>query len=223
MDRIDVRHPLLASPGDAPLLGAFVRRYAGRLAVGVLLLVLTQAIERAIPWMLRLALDAMTAGHAAEVRTGALAVIGLGAVGWAIRTLSRIQVFDVGRDVEYDLRNALLEHLHRLGPAFFRTMPTGEIMSRATHDLQQVRLMVGFGGLHIVNSALAFGSAIALMLVVSPRLTLLALIPYPLIALSAAGFSRALYRRSVEAQAALGRLSDQVQEDVAGARKTRCR
>jgi ATP-binding cassette subfamily B protein len=171
--------------------------------------------------MLRLALDAMTAGHAAEVRTGALAVIGLGAVGWAIRTLSRIQVFDVGRDVEYDLRNALLEHLHRLGPAFFRTMPTGEIMSRATHDLQQVRLMVGFGGLHIVNSALAFGSAIALMLVVSPRLTLLALIPYPLIALSAAGFSRALYRRSVEAQAALGRLSDQVQEDVAGARVVR--
>jgi ATP-binding cassette subfamily B protein len=207
--------------GDFLSLSASVRRYAGRVAIGFALLVLTQAAERAIPWMLRLALDALVAERLAEVQRHALGVIGLAAIAWVIRTLSRVYIFNVGRDVEYDLRNALLERLHALGPAFFRTMSVGEIMSRATNDMQQVRLLVGFGGLNILNSILAFGSAIALMFVVSPRLTLLALMPYPLIAMTAAAFAGALHRRSSDAQAAIGRLAERVQEDVAGARLVR--
>ncbi len=75
----------------------------------------------------------------------AFGVVALAAVTWLVRTLSRVWIFTVGRDIEYDLRNELLERVHVLGPSFFRRMPTGEIMSRATNDLGQVRLLLGFG------------------------------------------------------------------------------
>lgn len=198
-----------------------MRRYSGRLALGFALLVVTNAAEKAIPWVLRLALDELQHASLEAVRTHAVWVIGLAAIAWVVRTASRIQIFNVGRDVEFDLRNELLERIHALGPSFFRTLSVGEIMSRATNDLAQVRLLVGFAGLNVVNSILAFGSAIVLMFVISPHLTLMALIPYPLIALSAAAFSRALYARSVDAQKVIGQLSERVQEDVAGARLVR--
>ena len=212
-----------SGPGEAaaPTLAESVRPYAGRLAFGMVLLVMTQAAEKAIPWMLRLGLDALRDDELAVVQRMALWVIGLAAIAWVVRTASRIQIFNVGRDVEYDLRNALLVRLHALGPSFFRHLSVGEIMSRATNDLAQVRLLVGFAGLNVVNSLLAFVAAISLMFATSPRLTLLALIPYPFIAISATLFARALYSRSSAAQKVIGQLSERVQEDVAGARLVR--
>jgi ATP-binding cassette subfamily B multidrug efflux pump len=198
-----------------------IRPYARQLGIGFALLVVTQLAEKAIPWMLRLALDELRAERVEDVRLHALAVVALTALAFFVRTASRIRIFNVGRDVEFDLRNSLLERLHELGPAFFRTMSVGEIMSRATNDLAQVRLLVGFGGLNVVNSVLGFVSAIALMVVISPRLTLLALIPYPVIALAAAGFARAMFSRSTEAQKVIGELTSRVQEDVSGARLVR--
>lgn len=182
---------------------------------------LTQVAEKAIPWLFRDGIDALVRGDLDAVSRAALWVIVVALGAWAVRTASRIQIFNVGRDVEFDLRNALLAKLHRLGPSFFRTLSTGEIMSRATNDLTQVRLLVGFGALNLVNSTLAFASAIALMVVVSPRLTLMALVPYPFLALSAMGFSRAMFRRSNLAQGALAKLAERVQEDVAGVRVVR--
>ena len=75
------------------------------------------------------------------------AVAALAALMWVVRIRSRVYVFNVGRDVEFDLRNEIIEKVHQLGPSFFRRMPTGEIMSRATNDLGQLRLLVGFGAL----------------------------------------------------------------------------
>ncbi len=191
------------------------------MARGVGWLVLTQASEKAIPWLFRDGVDALLAGAFGSVAHTALWIIALALASSVVRTASRVELFDVGRDVEFDLRNALLAKLHRLGPSFYRTLTTGDIMSRATNDLQQVRLLVGFGGLNLVNSVLAFASAIGLMIVVSPRLTLLALAPYPFIALFATLFARAMYRRSNLAQAALARLAERVQEDVSGVRVVR--
>jgi ATP-binding cassette subfamily B protein len=198
-----------------------VRPYAGRLAWGAVLLLLTQAAEKAAPWLFRIGLDALHARDATTVRNTAIAVIVLSALAWFVRTRSRIQVFNVGRDVEFDLRNQVLARVHLLGPSFFRRTSTGDIMSRATNDLAQVRLLIGFGALNVVNSGLAFVSSIALMFVVSPRLTLLALIPYPFLAIAARLFGRAMFSRSSEAQAAIAKLSERVQEDVAGTRALR--
>ncbi len=198
-----------------------VRPYARRIAWGALLLLLTQVAEKATPWLFRVGLDGLHDGQMAVVRNAAVGVIVLSALAWVVRTQSRIQVFNVGRDVEFDLRNQVLARVHLLGPSFFRRTSTGDIMSRATNDLAQVRLFVGFGALNVVNSVLAFVSAIALMFVVSPRLTLLALIPYPFLAIAARRFGRAMFARSGEAQVAIAALSERVQEDVAGTRALR--
>jgi ATP-binding cassette subfamily B multidrug efflux pump len=198
-----------------------VRPYAGRLAWGGFLLLVTQCCEKAIPWLFRVGLDALTSRELTTVRNGALGVIALSGLAWFVRTNSRIQVFNVGRDVEFDLRNQVLARIHLLGPSFFRRMSTGDIMSRATNDLGQVRLLVGFGALNVVNSVFAFISSITLMFAVSPSLTGLALIPYPFLTLSAMGFGRAMFKRSGEAQVAIADLAGRVQEDVAGTRIAR--
>lgn len=200
---------------------AYVRPYGARLAVGILFLLVTNAAEKAIPWLLSHALDSLTHGAFDAVRDFAFGVVGLAAVSWLVRTLSRVWIFNVGRDVEYDLRNEVLERIHLLGPSFFRRMATGEIMSRATNDLTQVRLLVGFAGLNVVNSSIAFVTAIALMIAISPELTLYALLPYPLLVLATRGFGAAIYERSTRSQEAIAKLSDRANENVAGVRVVR--
>ncbi len=200
---------------------AYLRPHQRVLLLGVGLLLATNALDKAIPWLLQHAIDSLKDGALHAVRDFALVTIAIAAVMWAIRTFSRIVVFNVGRDVEYELRNELLARLHLLGPSFFQRMGTGDIMSRATNDLGQVRLLVGFGVLHVVNSVFAYVGALALMLAISPRLTLFALIPVPLFVLATRYFSRALFRRSRASQEALATLADRAQETLAGIRLVR--
>ena len=202
-------------------LAGYLRPYRGRLAVGVLLLLVTNAFDKAIPWVLQRAVDGLVDERYGVVRSSALIVLAIAAGLWLFRTRSRIQIFNVGRDVEYDLRNELIENVHRLGPTFFRRMATGEVMSRATSDLGQVRLLVGFGVLRVVDSVFAFGGAIALMLALSPELTVYAMAPFPLIFLLARVFGKRLYSLSRAHQEALARLADVAQENLAGVRVVR--
>ncbi|MFK7990961.1 MAG: ABC transporter ATP-binding protein [Sandaracinaceae bacterium] len=199
----------------------YLRPYRRQLGVGVVFLLLTNAAEKSIPWLLKVALDAIRDGHVDTVRNAALGVIGLAVVVGIVRTLSRVLMFNVGRDVEFDLRNEVLRQIHRLGTAFFARMPTGEIMTRATNDLAQVRLLVGFAGLNVVNSVVAFISAIVLMLAINPVLTGYALMPFPLLILVTRFFGGAIYRRSTDSQAALATLADRANENVAGVRLVR--
>ncbi|MEZ4337762.1 MAG: ABC transporter transmembrane domain-containing protein [Sandaracinaceae bacterium] len=202
-------------------LARYVRPYRRQLALGIVFLLLTNAAEKAIPWLLALALDALRAADLEATRDDALIVIGLAAVMWGVRTASRVWIFNVGRDVEYDVRNDVLQRIHVLGPSFFRRMATGEIMSRATNDVAQIRALVGFAGLNVVNSVVAFVSAIALMLAISPKLTLFALLPFPLLVLITRGFARSMYAKSRASQEALAKLSDRATENVAGIRLVR--
>ncbi|MBX3250259.1 MAG: ABC transporter ATP-binding protein [Myxococcales bacterium] len=206
---------------SSPTLPSLLRPYAKRLALGAFLLLLTNALDKAIPWLLRGAVDGLVASDLSRVRDHAIAVVGIAAGLWIVRTRSRIVVFNVGRDVEHDLRERLLAQVHRLGAAFFRRMPTGEVMTRATSDVGQVRLLVGFGALNVVNSLFAFVGAVALMLAISPELTLYALAPFPIVVFLMQRFSRALLTRSREAQEALGHLADVAHENVSGVRVVR--
>ncbi|MCB9667751.1 MAG: ABC transporter ATP-binding protein [Myxococcales bacterium] len=188
---------------------------------GILALIATNMFEKSVPWLLRLAVDALAQDQLPQVRKYALLVI-VCAIGMAtVRTCSRITVFNVGRNLEWELRNRLLARLHGLGARFFRRMSTGEIMSRATNDVGQVRFMAGFGVLHVVNAALAYGGAFALMWTLSPRLMLYSLAPFPVLALLARTFSRAIYHRSLRTQACLGALSEHAQESFASMRLIR--
>lgn len=189
--------------------------------LGSFYLIVSSAAAGAIPQLVRGASNAIVGARAREgmLLSGAIVVVAL--MSAAARVGSRIEIFNAGRSIEYDLRARLLTHLHTLGPSFFTHMPPGEVMSRATNDLAQVRLLVGFGALNIVNAAVVYAVNIPLMLWRSPLLTLAALAPYPVLLFIARFFSHSLFARSRAAQDALGQMSDRVQQSLAGIRVVR--
>ena len=205
---------------DRPFID-YLKPHRGQLALGVLFLLITNGFDKAVPWLLRHAVDNLHQGALNEVARYALYVVGVASVMWGFRTLSRILIFNVGRDIEYELRNEVLTRVHVLGPSFFRRMPTGDIMSRATSDLGQVRLLAGFGTLHVVNAIFAYTGAMALMIALSPTLTLWSLAPLPLFVFATRYFSRQMFVRSRGAQEALSSLSERVQEALSGVRLVR--
>jgi ATP-binding cassette subfamily B multidrug efflux pump len=211
---------------DAPFvpgasLFSYIRPHARVLAIGTALLLVTNALEKGIPWALKLGVDALSGDDFATVRNCSLAVIALALGMLATRSASRVFIFNVGRDIEFALRNQLLIRLHSLGAAFVLSRSTGDIMSRATNDLGQVRLLLGFGGLNVVNATVAYVSAVALMLTISPKLTLFALAPYPLFVLATRLFVRRLFVASQRSQEVLGKIAERVQEYLSGVRLVR--
>jgi ATP-binding cassette subfamily B multidrug efflux pump len=172
-------------------------------------------------FLVKAAVDALGMGRAQGASRAALWILVVSVIAAVVRLGSRATILASARNVEYELRAALLTHLHRLGPSFFRTMPTGEIMSRATNDLGQVRLLYGFGVLNVVGSALALASALYVMLSVSWRLTLAALCTWPLLALVTRSFSTRLFARNRENQESLGAMSAEVLGSLAGVRVVR--
>ncbi|MBK9259061.1 MAG: ABC transporter ATP-binding protein [Polyangiaceae bacterium] len=202
-------------------LGAQFRRNLGLYAAGAAFLAAQQFLMARRDFLVRDAVNAAEAALADAAVRDAIFILVVSIAAFVVRVASRITMFTGGRNVEYELRAALLDHLHKLGPAFFRKMPTGDIMSRATSDLQQVRLLLGFGILNVVNAVLAFGSAIFVMLSNSVRLTLASLITLPLLMLVTRSFSTRMFQRMRQNQEALGKMSDRVLASLAGVRVVR--
>jgi ATP-binding cassette subfamily B protein len=202
-------------------LGAQFRRNGRLYALGTLLLIGQQVLMANRDLFVRDAVNAVLADEkSASARAAViLLVVSVGAA--VLRVLSRITIFTGGRNVEYELRAALLARLHKLGPAFFRRMPTGEIMSRATNDLGQVRLLLGFGVLNVVGSSCALVSAMWVMVRLSPKLTAAVLVVLPLLVLVTRSFSSRMFKANRENQEAIGRMSDRVLASLAGVRVVR--
>ncbi|MDF1564640.1 MAG: ABC transporter ATP-binding protein [Deltaproteobacteria bacterium] len=199
------------------------RRYRGEFVLGFLALLTTNLLALSIPWLLEQAIDALaspemggTGGGAAEAGRYALFIAGVAVLMGGVRTLSRVVIFNAGRKIEFDTRNALFEHLSRLPPAHYQQMSVGDVMSRAVNDLGQVRLIFGPGILNLVNTSVAYTVGLGLMFSIDPWLTLAALAPYPLLLLVVRRFSWRLFRQSRAVQESLGTLSTFVQENLAG-------
>ena len=202
-------------------LRALIRAQRGEFVTGAIFLALSSVTSGAVPQLVRAASNALRDGDA---RTGMLSAAGIivaAVAGAWSRVASRVRIFNGGREIEFVLRERMLASLHRLGPSFYRTMPPGDIMSRATNDLGQVRLLVGFGALNLVNTALAYAVNIPLMLWRSPLLALLSLAPFPFFILLTRAFSKTMFARGRAAQEALGAMSDRVQRTLAGMRVVR--
>ncbi|MBN1610386.1 MAG: ABC transporter ATP-binding protein [Polyangiaceae bacterium] len=214
-------HPIRLSLADSTRLTDHVRRHLLRYAAGLGLLGSYQFAQYWFDTRLMRAIDEALAGRAAvAIRYGlTLALVAL--VAFLVRVLSRVVIFNAGRIAEYELRNTLLARLHRLGPSFYRHMSPGDIMSRATNDLNQVRLLLGFGALNVINTAFALVSALSVALTISVRLTLASLATFPALMLVTRGFGRRLYARTRANQQALGDMSGAVQSSVAGIRVVR--
>ena len=127
----------------------------------------------------------------------------------------------VSRDIEYDLRNDLLAKLLLLEPEFYVRNRTGELMSRATNDLNAVRMVLGPGIMYSATTIVTMALAIALMLKLSPILTLWVLLPVPVVVVAVGYFGKLIHDLSEKIQASLATLSARAQENLAGVRVVR--
>jgi len=191
--------------------------YAG----GAVLLLAQQGLMAKRDFLVKAAVDAIDTSASAAATHAALLLLGVSVCAAAARVLSRITMFTGGRNVEYELRAALLARLHKLGPSFFRKMPTGDIMSRATNDLTQVRLLLGFGVLNVIASVSAVVSSVSVMLTFSWKLTLAALATTPVLTLVTRSLSSKMFSRTRENQESIGKMSDRVLASLAGVRVVR--
>jgi ATP-binding cassette subfamily B protein len=174
-----------------------------------------------IDWLSKAAIDDVFGGAPEKVTEPAMFIFALAIVAFVARVASRWFIFNAGRDAEYELRALLLHRLHRLGTAFYRTMSAGEIMSRSTGDLHQVRLLLGFGILNIVNVVFAFASALQVMVRISMKLTLVSFVMLPLLFVLTRSFSKQMFTRTRSNQDAMGKLSEVLQTNLAGVRVVR--
>ena len=196
-------------------------RHAPQYVAGTVALGVFQFAMNRIDWRSKVAIDAVFGQNPASAWRPAATMLVLAAVAFFARIGSRWYLFNAGRDAEYELRFELLRKLQGLGAAFYRKMSSGEIMSRSTSDLQQVRMLLGFGVLNVVNTVLVFASGLQVMLKLSPPLTLACLVNLPLIILISRALSRGMFLRMRQNQAALGRMSDRLQANLAGVRVVR--
>jgi ATP-binding cassette subfamily B protein len=196
-------------------------RHAPRYGVGLVLLAAYQLFQWWFDTRMRRAINFATSGASAQaIAIGEMLVVAALAA-FVVRVLSRVCIFNAGRIAEYELRKEILERLLKLGPSFYRKMSTGEIMSRVTNDLVQVRLLLGFGILNIINTGFALVSALAVTIPISPKLTLASLLTLPFVLLITRGFSKHFYTRTRDNQDALGKMSARVLSSVAGVRVIR--
>lgn len=198
-----------------------LRRHLPTFVRGGVYLLAFNLIRSAIDLITRYGVNALTSHDFGKVARAGGSIIALTLVAVAVRVRSRVIVFNGGRDIEFELRGALLSKLHTLGTSFFRKMPVGEVMSRTTNDLAQVRLLFGFGALNVVNTIFAYVTSLAVMLGLSLRLTIASTVVYPLLILLTRGFSKRIFVRTRANQDALGAMSDRVQANLAGVRVVR--
>jgi ATP-binding cassette subfamily B protein len=100
-----------------------------------------------------------------------LIVLGAALAGGLARVVNRLLIFNTGRMIEYELRKALFEHMQRMHSSVFARRPVGDLVSRATNDLGSVRLLFGFGLLHLMNTPILFVMALLVMATTNLRLT----------------------------------------------------
>lgn len=195
----------------------YLRRYQARYAVGGACLLVTASLAMAVPYLLKHAIDAIQRGEPFRVAAQlAAAIVAIALVQAVTRTLSRALIFNVGRDVERDLRVDLFAHLQRLPVAYYQNQQTGDLMSRLVNDVTAIRMLLGVGVLNLVNTPIYYAYGVTIMLTLDPLLTVLSLLPFPLLLLLVKRVSRTLMEQTMRVQEGLASLSSAVQENISG-------
>jgi ATP-binding cassette subfamily B protein len=179
-------------------------------------------VSLAQPQVLRFAVDDLYRGvNSAKLGRYAVMIFVIAVLAGLFKYAMRQWIIAISRRIEFDLRNQLFEHLETLPVPWFQSHRTGEIMSIATNDMSAVRTMVGPGLMYAVNTLTVGVVSIAFMVGISPRLTMYALLPLPLVSLSVWFFGERIHRRFERVQERFARLSAHVQENLGGMRVVR--
>jgi ATP-binding cassette subfamily B protein len=200
----------------------FLLVYRRQFIVGLLCVVVTTTIQLLSPWVLKFAVDDLNAGVTrSKLAFYAAALLGIACVGGVFRYLMRQILIGASRDIEFDVRNAFFARLLLMPVGYYQARRTGDLMSRATNDLNAVRMMIGPAIMYSANTILVFIVAIVLMVSLDARLTLMALVPLPFVTIVVRYFGGAIHKRFEAIQEQLAHLSAVVQEALAGVRVVR--
>jgi ATP-binding cassette subfamily B protein len=201
------------------LLKPYLLRYKKLWIAGVFAVTFTNAFMLAGPWILRMAINDLEAGITASalaVYAGAIVLVTL--ISAAFRFMMRQTMIVASRKVEYDFRNDFFSHILTLDREYYDQTPTGDIMARASNDMDSVRAMIGPGIMYFCSTAVALTLAISLMIKISLKLTLLALIPLPVITILVFFLGREINKRYSLIQKQYSDLTARAQESFSGIR-----
>jgi ATP-binding cassette subfamily B multidrug efflux pump len=200
----------------------YLLRYRRDFVWGGLAVVISNAIWIFFPQVLRIAIDDLNQGVTRQkIFLYAGLLVGISAAKGVFLFLTRWIIIGISREIEFDLRNDLFRHLERQPAAYFQQHRTGDIMARMTNDLNAVRMLLGPAIMYSANTVLFSIGALYFLLRISPRLTLVALVPLPLASVLVQALGRKIHERFERIQAMYSDISAQAQENFSGARLVR--
>jgi ATP-binding cassette subfamily B multidrug efflux pump len=200
----------------------YVNRYRRAFVIGLACVILTTAFQLLSPWILKYAIDDLNqAVTERKLVLYAGLLLGVSLVRGLFLFLMRRIIIGASRDIEYDIRNDFFARLEQQPLAYYQARRTGDLMSRATNDLNAVRMMIGPAVMYSASTILVFVVAILLMATIDVRLTLIALIPLPFVTIAVRYFGAAIHKRFEAIQSQLSDVSAVVQEALSGVRVVR--
>src|ERR1035438_4154500 len=200
----------------------YLKRYRSGLIWGGICVLFNNGIWVLFPQVIRRAVNGLNAGVTRQkLVTYSLLIIAIALVKGIFQFLTRYVVIGISRDIEFDLRNDLFAHLERLSYSYYQRNRTGDIMARATNDLNAVRMLLGPAIMYSANTLVFTAGALCFMLAISPRLTLIAFLPLPVASIVIQHFGRRIHQRFERIQAMFSDISARAQENFSGARVIR--
>jgi ATP-binding cassette subfamily B protein len=197
---------------------SFLRPYRRQLIVSLLLAWLAMGMTVVIPLLIGGAVNAIEEERRGDILPLTLALLGAGLLRLTLTVGRRLIAGKVSLAVEFDLRQRFYEHLQKLELAFFDSQQTGQLMSRATVDLQSIRFFLGYGLIWVSQSALTILFAAAAMFLINPLLAALALAPVPFLVATATRYSRRNRPAEQEVQQRVGEVTASAEENISGIR-----
>ena len=199
------------------LIGRYLRPYRRTVLVGMAALVVVNLLSVTLPLLVRRVIDDLQDGFTfSDVLQQAGLIIVLATLMGGMRLWSRMLVFGVGRQVEASLKQQIFDQTLRQEPGWVQSTGSGEVISRATSDVENVRRLLGFAVLSLTNTLLAYTLTLPAMLAIDPLLSLAAVGLYPLMLVTVRLFGGRMMRQQRRQQEALAQLSDLIQEDLSG-------
>ena len=200
----------------------YVKRHRAAFLLGGLCVLLNNGVWVLFPQVIRRAVNDLNSGVTRQkLFIYSLLIIGIAVFKGIFQFLTRYVVIGISRDIEFDLRNDLFAHLERLSYSYYQRNRTGDIMARATNDLNAVRQLLGPAIMYSANTLVFTAGALVFMLAISPKLTLIAFLPLPIASIVIQYFGRRIHERFERIQAMFSDISARAQENFSGARVIR--
>ncbi len=196
----------------------FLRPYRAQLWGSLALAWAGMGMTVAIPWLVGKAVNAIENGEKPDLLPLALAILGAAILRLGLIVVRRLVAGKVSLAVEFDLRQRFYAHLQQLDLGFFDAQQTGQLMSRATVDLQAIRFFLGYGLIFITQNLLTITLAAVVMIVINPLLALVALIPAPFVVFAATRYNLVSRPAQQEVQQRIAELTAEAEENVSGIR-----